>query len=120
MQQSLEPLAIEGSSYGERARGELLFAYRQGRGAENLRRLADEVSLNNKSRAKNAQSKQSILSLALVTTACIVPALFAAYASVGSSLLQSSVDGTTAFIVLAILFPLANAGLLALVRFLGD
>ncbi|MFH1199698.1 MAG: hypothetical protein V1708_01380 [Candidatus Micrarchaeota archaeon] len=99
-----------------RAVSQLNFVYWNGRGASALRRQADELLSVSKSQLRRFSSQMSLLGIVFITASAIVPALFAAYAAIGSSFLEFSFTPEQLLLAYAVAFPAADAVILLYVR----
>ncbi len=100
----------------KRACAQLAFVYEHGLKGEGLRKLADEVLLLQKTRAREFNAKASFFGLLFIAVSCIVPALFGAYVIVGSSFLAFSFGAGDVFAAFVLLFPFLDAALLLFLR----
>jgi len=100
----------------KRACAQLAFVYEHGLKGEGLRKLADELLLLQKTRAREFNAKASFFGLLFIAVSCIVPALFGAYVIVGSSFLAFSFGASEVFVVFVLLFPLLDLVLLLFLR----
>ena len=88
----------------------------KGVGGEGLRRLAREQLLKQKSELKEFSGKQVMASLLFISVAAIAPALFQAFVVIGSLFLEVSFQPWEVILVSCLGFPLANLGIILLVR----
>jgi Flp pilus assembly protein TadB len=93
----------------KRAIQQMIETYRLGLGSSGLRYLADELIEQQKAVSREYNAKIAFLGLLFVAVSCVVPALFQAYAIVGSSFLSSSLSPQDIWLIFLIGFPGANA-----------
>ncbi|MFH0922461.1 MAG: type II secretion system F family protein, partial [Candidatus Micrarchaeota archaeon] len=104
------------SIHFKRAVSQLVFAYEHGAAGEGLRKTADELIELQKLRSKEFSAKMSFLGLVFITLSTIVPALFGAYAIVGSVFLALTFSPEHILFAFVILFPLVDAFILYYIR----
>ncbi|MFH1448183.1 MAG: type II secretion system F family protein, partial [Candidatus Micrarchaeota archaeon] len=115
---SSTPLSLRGVSARtdsiivKRAMQQLIESYKQGSGGQGIKHLADELVERQKATSREYNARISFLGLLFVVLSCIVPALFQAYAIVGSTFLYSSFSAGDLWFVYLVVFPLANATIL--------
>jgi hypothetical protein len=98
-----------------RACSQLCLVYSGGGGTGGLRKQADELVSARKSLLRRFSSKLSLAGIVFIAASCIVPALFAVYAIIGSSLLSFSFSSEQVLIAYALVFPAADAAILLFV-----
>lgn len=103
------------SDFFKRACFELCFCYEHGLNAAGLQRLADEVSAAQAVRVRQFNSRMGFVGVVFVVLSCVVPALFGAYVIVGSSFLQTTFSASDVLLSFAVVFPLLDGLLLAVV-----
>ncbi|HZX34307.1 MAG TPA: type II secretion system F family protein [archaeon] len=83
---------------------------------EIIRRIALEQLSRQKSEAKEFSGKIAVVSLAFIAVSAIMPALFQAFTIVGSSFIEMPLTGIEVLLVIAVLFPLADAAMLLYIK----
>lgn len=117
MSSALRKMALRTDSLlVQRACMQLVFEYTHGFTNEGLKRLAKEMIETQKARNRKFAAQASFLGLAFIAVSCIVPALFAAYAIVGSTFLEMTFAPTELLLAFAVVFPAADIALLLLLR----
>ncbi len=96
----------------KRAVQQMIEAYGHGSKGEGLRHLADELIEAQKAGTREHSARIAFLGLLFVAVSCIVPALFQAYAVVGSAFLSSAFSASDIWFAYAIGFPLAGSAVL--------
>ena len=104
------------SMHFRRAVSQLVFAYEHGEAGEGLRKTADELIEVQKLKSKEFSAKMSFLGLVFISISTIVPALFGAYAIVGSVFLALTFSPMHILFAFVVLFPLADGLLLYYIR----
>jgi pilus assembly protein TadC len=104
------------SPFISRVVSQLAFCYEHGTKSEALGKLADEISLLQKTKTREFASKMSFLGLLFIAIACIVPALFAAYIIIGSSFLSLSINEADIYIAYLFVFPLMGLVVLLYIK----
>ncbi|MBR9707032.1 MAG: type II secretion system F family protein [Candidatus Diapherotrites archaeon] len=97
-------------------------AYEQGSTVNNedgntLLRLAKEMSDKQKILIKEYSGKIMLYSLLFIVASAVLPALFQVFLLVGSNVLDLSIQPQDAFITIAVVFPLINTAIIALIKF---
>jgi Flp pilus assembly protein TadB len=100
----------------KRACAQLVFTYEHGLRSGGLRKLANELIAVQKARSMEYSAKLGFMGLAFIAVACIVPALFAAYAMVGSSFMDLTFSAGQVWIVYVIVFPALDLAILLYLR----
>ena len=93
----------------KRAMQQMIEAYGHGSKGEGLRHLADELIEAQKAGTREHGARIAFLGLLFMAISCIVPALFQAYAVVGSAFLSSSFSASDIWLAYALGFPLAGS-----------
>jgi len=101
----------------KRVASALARCYSRGEGGEQLKRLADEFSRSQKAALKEHAARASMLGLAFISAACVLPSLFLALAVVGSSFMEGAVGAEQVWTVFVVVLPLV-LGTLALVAWM--
>lgn len=100
----------------KRACAQLVFTYEHGLRSEGLRKLANELVSVQKSRSREYAAKLGFVGLAFIAVACIIPALFAAYAMVGSSFMDITFSVEQVWIAYTAVFPALDLAILLYLR----
>lgn len=79
--------------------------YSHGEKGERLKRLADEFSRAQRALLKEYAAKASMLGLAFISAACILPSLFLALIVAGSSVMQEVVSAEGIWLAFALVLP---------------
>lgn len=93
----------------KRAVQQLIESYRHGSGAQGLKHLADELVERQKAVSREYNARIAFLGLLFVVLSCVLPALFQAYAVVGSAFLYASLSASDIWFIYVAMFPIANS-----------
>ena len=104
--------ARAGSLPIKRAVAELVHCYENGGNGDGLKRLAAELVLEQKAKAKEFAARASLLGLAFMACSCIVPSLFLALSIVGSSFMGAIFTPLQIWLFFLAGFPLLGAGII--------
>jgi type II secretory pathway component PulF len=88
----------------------------EGKGSESISKLAEEVSENQKNKARVHSAQLSFLSLFFMAIGCILPSLLAAYVIAGSAFLETHFSTEFVFLAFVVAFPLADSAILLYLR----
>ncbi|MCR4368381.1 MAG: hypothetical protein NUV67_00570 [archaeon] len=103
----------------KRAIAQMVFAYEHGeqRGKGNpIRRVAVELLARQKSEARKFMGQMAFLSLAFIAVSAIVPAMFSAFISIGSSFMEIGFSPLQVIAITAIGFPLLDLTLIFYIK----
>ncbi|MCR4336024.1 MAG: type II secretion system F family protein [archaeon] len=103
----------------KRSVAQLISVYEHGtkkKPGEIIRRIALEMLSRQKSESKEFSGKVVMFSLAFIVLSAIIPALFQAFITVGSSFMEIPFDGFQVLIIVGILFPLLDTLLLFYIK----
>jgi len=89
----------------KRALSQLSLVYAQGRGEEMLKKLADEIIELQKESLREFSAKISMLGLMFIAVACLVPSMFNAYITIGTSILGFSFTKMDIYLTYMVVFP---------------
>lgn len=93
----------------QRATSQLIFTYEHGSNAANsLKKLSDELILIQKVESKKHASKLAMGGLIFTAISAILPALFSAYAIVGSTFLEITITPLQIYAIFLLAFPIIN------------
>lgn len=95
---------------------QLCFVYERGARGEGLRKLADDLVGVQRMKSREFNAKLVFFSLLFIAVSCIVPALFSAYVTVGSSFMQLGFGSTEILLAFCLLFPLLDVAVLFYLR----
>lgn len=95
---------------------QIIFCYENGNRPKGLEKLAFEISLLQKTKIKEFGTKISFLGLMFLSIACIVPALFAAYAIIGSSFMSMSLTTMDIYLAYFLVFPSLSGAVLLYIK----
>jgi len=98
----------------KRVAGVLALCYSRGEGGEPLKRLADELARTQRAALKEHAAKASMLGLAFISAACVLPSLFLALAVVGSSFMEGAIGPGEVWLVFLGGLPLVLAAIVGL------
>lgn len=115
----LELASKNRSNLLKRTVAQLISIYEHGtkkKPGEIIRRIALEMLSRQKSEAKEFSGKVVMFSLAFIVLSAIIPALFQAFITVGSSFMEIPFDGVQVLIIVGILFPLLDTLLLFYIK----
>jgi len=85
--------------------------YSRGERGERLKRLADEFSRAQRAALKEYSAKASMLGLAFISAACILPSLFLALIVAGSGIMRESIPPETVWLAFAFVLPAVLAAI---------
>lgn len=94
-----------GSLQLKRACSQLLFVYGNGRGAEALKQLSQEIVLQQKQLAAKYYSQLAFLGILFIAASAVIPALFSAYLIIGSSFFSLTFSPQDILIAYSFVFP---------------
>ncbi len=100
------------SVHAKRAAAQLAFAYEYGLTGEGLQKLASELSSMQRAQAREFAAKTAFSGMLFITSSCIIPAFFSAYASVGSLFLDTRLSPQDVMAAFLLVFPAINAAIL--------
>jgi len=103
----------------KRTMAQLISIYEHGtkkKPGEIIRRMALEMLSRQKSESKEFSGKIVMFSLVFIVLSAIIPALFQAFITVGSSFMEIPLDGFQVLIIVGVLFPLLDTLLLFYIK----
>lgn len=105
-----------GSEHLERAVAHLASCYSSGSGADTLKRVAEGLAAEQRSKIREYNGKFAMYSLFFISVSAVVPAVFQALVTVGSSFLEMSFTPEQAMLIPAAGFPALSAAILLMLQ----
>jgi len=115
--EALESLAARYESKAlEKAMAQLGSIYEKRGDANALRKLSDEVAGEQRAAMQEYSGKLVVCSLVFIAVSAVLPALFQAYAIVGSTFMSSTITAEQALWIPVAAFPIVDVAVLAFIR----